>query len=732
MGLLEIHPENFVRVAGVKQPSCGADKLKTADQLIEEYQDDFEGVLGTLAGDQRLEVDPGISPNISPSRRVPLALKPRLKQELEKLTKLGVIAPMDTLTDCVSNVVIATKPSGDLRICIDPKELNKALKRGKYPILVIEDVLPELSKARVFTKVDARNGYWQVVLDEESAKLTTFDIPFGRYYWRRLPFGLSVSSEIFQKRIHQALDGLPGLLDVHDDMVIYRFNDTDEQADANHDRNLERFLQRCREKGIKLSKSKLKLKCTEFPYLGHLDTKEGLKPDPDKIKAVQEMSRPDNIKAVRRFCGFVNYLAKFMPKLSEVRERIRNLTCKKNEWKWTHEHDAAFKQIKEMATTSPLLKYYNPEDELTIQCDASEKGLGAAVLQKGQPVAFASRTLTDTESRYAQIEKELLAVVFALDKFEQYAYGRPVTIESDHKPLEAIAKKPLRCASKRLQGMFLKIQKFDINIVYNPGSRMYLADTLSRAHLPSSKNTQEDFEMVNVLKILPVSEEKHDEILGHTSKDEVLQLLKEVILTGWPADKKSLPAVLNLYYSYRDELSAYDGWIFRGERLAIPHALHYQTMKQLHSSHLGINGCLRRARESTNKRTIEWLVGDIKPKKTSSYLLLSPPFSSSSLLLPSPPPRSFSSLLLLLPPLPPSPPSSSPLPFLLLLPLPLSSSSHLLLPPPTSSFLLLPPPSPASSSSLLLLPPPLSSFHLHFPPPSFFLDFTVSTFYSTI
>ena len=163
--------------------------------------------------------------------------------------------------------MIGTKPSGDLRICICPKELNKALKRERYPIPVIENVLPELSKARVFTKVDARNGYWHVVLDEESARLMMFDTLFGRYYWRRLPFCLSVSFEIFQKRIHQALDGLPGLLNVHDDMVIYGVSDTDEQADADHDRNLERFLQQCRQKGIKLKKMKLKLKCTEFPYL---------------------------------------------------------------------------------------------------------------------------------------------------------------------------------------------------------------------------------------------------------------------------------------------------------------------------------------------------------------------------------------------------------------------------------------------------------------------------------
>ena len=247
--------------------------------------------------------------------------------------------------------------------------------------------------------------------------------------------------------------------------TVYGVGDTDEQADADHDRNLERFMQRCRQKGIKLNKLKLHRILPRTPC-----HQRGPETRPGEIKAVQEMLRPDNIKAVRRFCRFVNYLAKFMPKLSEVMEPIRNLTCKENEWKWTLEHDAAFKLIKDMATTSPLLKYYNPEEELTIQCDASEKGLGAAVLQKGQPVAFVSCALTDTDSRYAQIEKELLAVVFALDKFEQYAYGRPVTIESDHKPLEAIAKKPLRCAPKRLQGMFLKIQKFDINIVYNPGS----------------------------------------------------------------------------------------------------------------------------------------------------------------------------------------------------------------------------------------------------------------------
>lgn len=140
-----------------------------------------------------------------------------------------------------------------------PKQLNKALKRERYPIPLIEDVLPSLSKARIFTKVDARNGYWHVVLDEESSKLTTFDTPFGQYRWKRLPFELSVSAAIFQKRLNQALDRLDSSLIVHDDMVIYRSGDTEEEAQADHDKNLKAFLQRCRERGVKLNRKRLTL-----------------------------------------------------------------------------------------------------------------------------------------------------------------------------------------------------------------------------------------------------------------------------------------------------------------------------------------------------------------------------------------------------------------------------------------------------------------------------------------
>ena len=160
MGLFEVHKENFEQVAPVK--ATGSIKLtrqKTADQLIEEFKDVFEGDVGRLEGEQHLEVDLTVPPTVCPSRRVPFAVKPKLKAELQRLTDLNVLEPVDEPTDWVSNMVVATKPSGDLRICLDPKQLNKALKRERHPLPVIEDVLPNLSKAKVFTKMDARNGY---------------------------------------------------------------------------------------------------------------------------------------------------------------------------------------------------------------------------------------------------------------------------------------------------------------------------------------------------------------------------------------------------------------------------------------------------------------------------------------------------------------------------------------------------------------------------------------------
>lgn len=573
--------------------------VSVEDSLIKEYDDVFSKELGALPGQVHLQLDETVQPVITPPRRIPTALKDKFKVEIDRLESLGVVSKVDEPTNWVSSVVVATKRSGQLRVCIDPLHLNKALKRERYQIPVLDDLLPELSRAKVFSTVDLTAGYWHCVLDEQSSLLTTFSTPFGRYKWNRLPFGLSVSSEIFQKRVNQALDRLDGILNITDDILIYGVGASDEEAREDHDRKLENLLKRCREHGIALNRKKLRLRVTEVTFMGHVFTNKGLKVDPEKARAVVEMTRPVDAEGIQRLNGFVNYLAKFLPRLADIMEPLRRLARPDVDFIWTDEQENALKEIKRLVTDAPVLAYFDHTLELEIQCDASKSGLGAALLQNGRPVAYVSRALTPTEQRYAQIEKELLAIVFSLEKFNHYTYGRHVKVQSDHKPLEAILRKPLASAPRRLQGMMMRLQKYSFDVRYERGKNMHLADTLSRAYLPTTEHPSgAEFENINAASFLPVSEAKLREIQKATAEDTTLQALKDTILNGWPEERKNIPPEITAYFSLRDELAIQDGVIFRGQRIVIPAKLRQDMKAKLHASHLGAESCLRRARET--------------------------------------------------------------------------------------------------------------------------------------
>lgn len=589
-----LHSNSNVHVNSVD--NCTTETL-TEKQLLAEYGDVFTGD-GLLKGDYHLDIEPNSKPIIHPPRRVPVAIRNELKSELDRLTESNIIIPVTTPTPWVSSLVTVVKP-GKLRICLDPKDLNKCLRRSHYPMPILEDILPDISQARVFSVFDAKHGFWHIPLDRDSSFLTTFNTPFGRYRWLRLPFGLNTAPEVFQRRQHQALEGLSGVQCIVDDILVYGEGRTDIEARLDHDKKVLALMERCRKVNLKLNKDKIKLAKTEVSYIGHLITNNGLKPDPAKVEAVKNMPKPTDVAGVQRFIGFVNYLSKFLPGLSDACEPLRKLTLKEAVWCWNYHHDIAFDNIKHLVTSHPVLRYYDNTKELTLQCDASETGLGAALMQEGQPIAYASRALTDVETRYAQIEKELLSVIFGLERFHQYTYGRHVTIQSDHKPLEIIQKKPLYKAPKRLQRMLLKMQLYDVTIVYRSGKSMQLADTLSRAYLSAKYENicSNDTEIVNMIKQLPISEPRTLEIRQHTDCDQTLQQLKEIILTGWPLIKDDVPLDILPYFHCRDELTVEDGIIIRGERAVIPKTLRKDMISRVHSSHLGIEACLRRARE---------------------------------------------------------------------------------------------------------------------------------------
>jgi len=407
-----------------------------------------------------------------------------LRNTLDQLEKDDILAKVTEPTSWVSSMVVVPKKDGSLRLCLDPKDLNRAVQREHYPLPVIEDVAVRFHKARLFTVLDVRQGFWHIVLGQESSYLTTFNTPFGRYRWKRLPFGISSAPEVFQRRMHQLIEGLRGIEVIADDFCVVGYGETDEEAAVDHDRNLHAFLQRCSECNVKLNDKKFQLRQSEVPFIGHVASNRGLQVSADKVRAILDMPVPTDVKAVQRFLGAVQYLAKFLPRLSEMTGPLRELTRSDSVWFWGHSQSKAFEDIKVSLSSTPVLRYYSLDDPVEIQCDSSSHGIGAVLLQRGQPVMFASRALSSAETRYAQIEKELLAIFFACTKFDMYIFGRSnVLVETDHKPLEMIFKKRLCDVPTRLQRMLLILQKYDLCVVYKKGTEMYLADLLSRAHL---------------------------------------------------------------------------------------------------------------------------------------------------------------------------------------------------------------------------------------------------------
>ncbi|KAJ8395956.1 hypothetical protein AAFF_G00026640 [Aldrovandia affinis] len=583
----------------------------TKEQLINKYSDIFNSPVESVPGEVHFDLDPNVPAVQSAPRNVPIAMKAAVKAQLDKYEADGHIAPVTDPTDWISNMVIVKKPE-KLRICIDPKFLNKALKRSHYIMPTLEDVLYKLPKARLFTLVDAQDAFLQCKLDYESSLMTTFWTPWGRKRWLKLPFGVSVAPEVYQRKQHKLLAGLKGIEPIEDDILVVGCGDTDKEAESDHDAKLVALMERCREVKLWLGLKKLQFKVAEVQFHGHILSSAGLKPDPEKVRAIIDMPNPTDAKVYSASLALPT-TAKFMPHLSSVCEPLRRLLDKDTPWHWLPKHEAAVYELKSLATTMPVLRYYDVTKPIAIQSDASQSGLGCCLMQEGQPIAFASRALTPAEKNYAQIEKECLSIVFACQRFHHYLYGRdPITAETDHKPLISIFSKPLLNAPKRLQSMLMTLQSYDLRVIYKPGPEMFISDTLSRATagcagrgtvyqwhaICSLQQEQEDVQHVNQADYLNVSSQCLEQIRRHTDRDECLQALKNTVLVGWPDVKEEAPLVAREYWPFRDEISVQNGVLFRGQKVIIPKSLRPEMLTRIHSSHIGGEACYRHAQET--------------------------------------------------------------------------------------------------------------------------------------
>ena len=340
---------------------------------------------------------------------------------------------------------------------------------------------------------------------------------------------------------------------------------------------------------------------SEVEYFGNVLSSEGVKMSQSKVSAILNMDPPSCRSELETFLGMVTYLSRFCENLAEITSPLRMLLAKDVIFSWDTPQADAFQKVKDLITKAPVLAYYDKEKSLTLQCDASKSGLGCTLMQDGRPIAYASKSLTQSEMNYAQIEKELFAILFGCKRFHQYVYGRKVIVETDQLPLVSVKKKPLHAAPPRLTRMLLQLQKYDLDITFVRGIDLHIADALSRNMLKDTYpelSEGMDLHVYTVLSSLPVSDRKMQEIKTHTELDPQMDQLKQVILKGWPEMRQHCPEQLKEFWNFRDELTVLNGLILKGHKLVIPNALRPKMLEVLHQGHFGTEKTLNRARDT--------------------------------------------------------------------------------------------------------------------------------------
>ena len=250
-----------------------------------------------------------------------------VKDELDRMQRLGVIELVETPREWSAGMVVVPKTNGRVRICVDLTKLNESVYRERHILPAVDQTLAQIAGARYFSKLDANSGFWQIPLSKESALLTTFITPFGRYHFNRLPFGITSAPEHFQRRVSTLLRDLE-VVCLIDDVLIYG------RSQEQHDERLLVVLNRLEEAGLTLNRDKCEFSKTEVKFLGHILSQDGIRSDPDKVAAIVNMEGPTTVKELRRFLGMVNQLSKFMPHIAEMTKPLRDLLSKKNEWMW--------------------------------------------------------------------------------------------------------------------------------------------------------------------------------------------------------------------------------------------------------------------------------------------------------------------------------------------------------------------------------------------------------------
>ncbi|UYV77641.1 hypothetical protein LAZ67_15001799, partial [Cordylochernes scorpioides] len=517
-----------------------------------------------------------------PTKQRPYRVAPRERQiiqdEVNKMEKLDIIQPSES--PWASPVVLIRKKDGSWRFCVDYRRLNKITKKDVYPLPRIDDTLDCLRGARFYSSMDLQSGYWQIDVEESDREKTAFITPDGLYEFKVMPFGLCNAPATFERMIDNLLKGLKWTICLCylDDIIV--FSDGFEE----HLRRLQLVLNCLKKAGLCLNSKKCKFGAKTITVLGHEVSENGIRPDQEKIRAVRDFATPRSLKEVRSFLGLSSYYRRFIPNYAHVAQPLNDLLKKDSAFNWNQEEQNAFEALKSALISEPALGHFDYSSPTEIHTDASNYGIGAVLVQiqkgKERAIAYASRTLNKAEKNYSTTERECLAIIWAINKFRPYVFGQPFTIVTDHHSLCWLTNLKDPCG--RLARWALRLQEFDVTVVYKSGRKHQDADCLSRSPLEYSEDMEED--IPSIVTLQNFSEEQMND-----------QAIRKIADKLQSSPNNSFVKIDNMLYRKNYDPMG-KPWL-----LVVPRHLRQELLKNFHDSptagHLGFTKTYDRIRK---------------------------------------------------------------------------------------------------------------------------------------
>ena len=404
-------------------------------------------------------------------RPIPYHLRSQVSDQLTKMLALGIVK--ESSSPWSSPILLVPKANGKYRFCIDFRKLNEKTRKDSTPMPRIDEVFAEIGKARVFSSLDLLSGFWQVPMSKDAQKYTAFSVGNRHYEFTKMAFGLSGGPGTFARLMRKVLDGLHNVTVYGDDVLIYSCSEVD------HCEHVKSVLQRIRQAVLILNAEKCHFGRKEVTFLGHRITEGRIMPLPEKVACVQSFPRPQSKKQLQSFIGFAGFYRRFVPHFSSIMAPLYRLTKGDVSWCWGDSEEAAFNKIKQCLCDHPVMLHLpDVMESFEVSTDASEVGLGAVLSQQGRVIEYASRKLNAAERNYSITERELLAVVWALEKWRQYLFAQSFSVYTDHRPITFL--KSIRNPKGRIARSITRLQEYDFKLLYRRGSDNQVADCLSR------------------------------------------------------------------------------------------------------------------------------------------------------------------------------------------------------------------------------------------------------------